>query len=196
MKKRIRIHKQNSTESDIFEIQFKKIWIKKFIIFFVGCLIIAGVWYGGLHTYLSSRMSETHGEIYSVFIAEMFMICLLIKLQLWRIITDHSFQGKIISIRRKETLVSPKGNSQTTATEPRYHIYLNVMLDSGKTIVKHIENDEPFYDYLWYHVGDQVLYHRGTKFPLVVGGRVICAYCGHEYIHDDARCTNCRHVSK
>lgn len=181
---------------NIFEVQFKKTWAKKFIIFLVSVLLLAVFWYAGIHSYLSSHLGKQYGEIYSILIAVALFIGVFITLKIWRIFTDRSFQGVITKIRHKETLASPKGDARPTATESRYHIYLSVLLENGKTVTKHIEHTELFYDDLWYRVGDYVTYHRGTKFPLVKNGRKICAYCGHELISDEDKCSNCGYTSE
>ena len=175
----------------VFEIQFKRMWLKRFIAFGVGYAVIVGIWCGGFHGYLSSRLGEDHGALYSLLIAVVLAVILIVKFRLWRIVTDRSFSGEITHISYKETLTSPKCDSRPTATVPRYHIYITVRKTSGKMFTKHIEHEDPFHDGLWYSVGDTVIYHRGTKFPLVKDGRRICAYCGHQYIREDTKCTNC-----
>ncbi len=133
-------------------------------------------------------------EIHSILIAIALFIGVFTALKIWRVFTDRSFQGVITKIRHKETLVSPKGDLRPTATETRYHVYLTVLLENGKTVNKHVEHTEPFHDDLWYRIGDHVIYHRGTKFPLVENGRTICAYCGHQPISDESKCSNCGRI--
>ena len=171
---------------NICETQFRRYRRQAFLLVGIWILAAGLLWGFLLHGYFAPRIG------WRLSLTILFTICIVpvFHVKLWRFFTDRSFTGTVLSVRHKETLTSPKNDPRPTATVPLYHIYLTVQTESG-TIKKHIESLEPLYHDLWYRTGDRVIYHRGTMFPLIVGGRDVCAYCGHEFITDSRICRDC-----
>lgn len=178
---------------NIYELQFKRHWLKAYLLSAVWILLVALLWIIIAHDYFSDRISPSA----SIFIALILSLIPIFRSKLWRCFTDRSFTGTVIEVRHKETLTSSKDRPSTpTATDPLYHIMLKVELPDGSIKKMHIESREPLYHDLWYHKGDTVTYHRGTKFPLIHGGRRVCATCGTEYIYDDPICRTCGKINE
>ena len=170
-----------------YEKNFKLYWAKQiaFCLGFAG--IIAAVWGFGLHAYFSSRISPAA----SLTIAYVIALIPVFTKKLWRIFTDRSYTATVSDVKYSEAQTFSKEDMRTSATVPLYRITMKIVYPNGSVAKKNIESLEPFYQDMWYKAGDRIVYHRGTKYPLIVGGRRFCAYCGDGLRDGESLCRRC-----
>lgn len=113
----------------------------------------------------------------------------LCHFRVWKYLTDSSFEGVVTDVKRDNIVRS--GFIDHRRMKRFYRLTLTVRTDSGQLVKKSVESAEPFYNDRWYLVGDRVRYHRGTKFPLIVGRIRICAYCGSLLRPEETKCVDC-----
>ena len=170
-----------------YEKNFRLYWAKQaaFCLVFAG--IIAAVWGFGLYAYFSSRISPAA----SLTIAYVIALIPVFTKKLWRIFTDRSYTATVQDVKYSEAQTFSKDDMRTSATVPLYRITMKLVYPNGSAAKKNIESLEPFYQDMWYKAGDRIVYHRGTKYPLIVGGRRFCAYCGDGLRDGENLCRRC-----
>ena len=176
----------------VYERSFRSYWFRQILFCIVFAAAVALCWALGLHGYFSSRINPAA----SFTIA--YVLCLIpvfIK-RLWRIFTDRSFSATVTNVSYMESQTFNKEDMRASATTDLYTVKLKMVLDNGSAAKKNIESFEPFYADMWYKVGDRIIYHRGTKFPLIVGGRRFCAYCGDGLKDGEERCHKCGRMNE
>ena len=174
----------------VYERQYRRKIMKQLAAVFVQIALIAALWIFYLHRYFSERISPAA----SFTIAYVIALIPIVKNRLWRLFTDRSFKGIVKSVKFKESQTFSKEDMRASATRPLYTLYLTIALDGGsgdKQKKMTIESFEPFYQDMWYHAGDRIVYHRGTKFPLITCGRRFCAYCGYDLTDGETSCRVC-----
>ncbi len=171
----------------VYERQYRRKIMKQLAAVFVQIALIAALWIFYLHRYFSERISPAA----SFTIAYVIALIPIVKNRLWRLFTDRSFKGIVKSVKFKESQTFSKEDMRASATRPLYTIILKITLESGAQKKMTIESFEPFYQDMWYHAGDRIVYHRGTKFPLIPGGRRYCAYCGYDLTDGETSCRVC-----
>lgn len=171
----------------VYERQYRRKITKQLATVFVQIAIIAFLWIIYLHRYFSERISPAA----SFTIAYVIALIPIVKNRLWRLFTDRSFKGIVEGVKFKESQTFSKEDMRASATRPLYTLYLTITLDGGAKKKMTIESFEPFYQDMWYHAGDRIVYHRGTKFPLIIGGRRFCAYCGYDLAGGETSCRVC-----
>lgn len=170
-----------------YERAFTNRWLKILVKCLAVDAFVAIAWGLYIHQYFCSRI----GNGASITIA--YLICMIpaVKNRVWEFITDRSFSGEVISARYKESQTYDKEDPRISATKSLYTVILYIRTQKGVIIKKSIASFEPMYQDMWYHVGDQVVYHRGTKFPLIKNGRRFCAWCGDSLRPDSCFCSRC-----
>ena len=170
-----------------YEKSFRLYWAKRIAFCLVFAGIIAAVWGFGLHAYFSSRISPAA----SLTIAYVIALIPVFTKKLWRIFTDRSYTATVSDVKYSEGQTFSKEDMRTSATIPLYRITMKLVYPNGSAAKKNIESLEPFYQDMWYRTGDRIVYHRGTKYPLIVGGRRFCAYCDDGLRDGENLCRRC-----
>ena len=139
--------------------------------------------------YCFGFFAQSVGGFSAIFGGCLIWVYPLCHFRVWKHLTDSSFEGIVTDVKRDNVVRS--GFLTRRRIKRLYRLTLTVGTDSGKIIKKSIESAEPFYNDRWYVVGDRVRYHRGTKYPLVVGRIRICAYCGSLLRPEEKKCVDC-----
>ena len=174
-------------KGSVYERKFRNYWLRQLLLCAVIAAAVIVVWALGMHSYLSSRISPAA----SVTVAYVIVLIAVLSKKPWRIFADRSFNGTVTDVKYRESQTASKEDMRISATVPLYTIIIKVNADRGGQIKKSVESLEPLYQDMWYHVGDRVNYHRGTKFPLIEGGRRFCAYCGDGLRDGETKCHKC-----
>ena len=155
-------------------------------------LTLSALWIG-FCTFLWKRFyfavyAGSYGAVLSFAIGAVVTLWPLYKLDALRYLYDRSFSGIVTEVKRERVV---KRGINPRAARLFYRMTLVISTDDGMTVKKRIDGNDPFYEDRWYHVGDRVVYHRGTKFPVITNGARFCAYCGSILRDDEEKCVEC-----
>ena len=174
-------------KGSVYERKFRSYWFRQLLFCAVIAAAVVVAWALGMHSYLSSRISPAA----SVTVAYVIVLIAVLSKKPWRIFTDRSFTGTVTDVKYRESQTASREDMRISATVPLYTMIIKVDTGKGGQIKKSVESLEPLYQDMWYHAGDRVIYHRGTKFPLIEGGRRFCAYCGDGLRDGGTKCHKC-----